>query len=254
MPHVTHSVGRRDTEARTPVRITPAGERNDQGWYSLNWKVAAGPHESSILSYALPEADAHLFGEADQCDPAVTASLLYAMERGQDVIVEARVCPKLLDGLEVLQQIWSRWRPRLYRQVSIRAEEERSASLRGGEQSAVFAFSGGVDANYSLFRHHSESAGRNNLTPDMALLVQWMDIPLDELQVFQSAAERAERILVPIEVPLLRMKCNSRIVRQDWENSFGLQLTARFLTLQQSFRHAVRGSAEPFESLIQILY
>lgn len=232
------------------IRLASGGASAEAGWSRLTWRVAGLDPEDFILSHAVPEPDSNFLSDPQRGDHALCAVLLKAMEQRRDIVIEGKVSPKLLDGVETLQAIWHRWRPKRYYPIRVRADEESEATPILGERSAVFAFSGGVDASFSLFRHLQGHAGRNNRRPGTALLVHGMDIPLHRDDFYDNAAARAERMLDGTGVPLLRMRTNSRQLRQDWEDSFGLQFTACFLLLQATHAHAVRGSGEPYESFV----
>ena len=205
------------------VRLTAEGFTTKADWTSVVWKLQGLGLEDFRLSHSVPEHDQDLLGEPDRGDHALCATLLKAMEQGHRIQVEGRVSPTLLEGLEDLQAIWHRWRPDRYRPIQITAEEEAEVTPLAGERSAVFAFSGGVDASYSLFRHLKGQAGRANREPGAALLVHGMDIPLDREDFYDRAAARAQSMLDGTPVRLIRMRTNSRSLGQHWEDSFGLQ-------------------------------
>lgn len=232
------------------IQLASGGVTSDAGWTRMDWVLKGLDVGDFRLSHSVPPADSGLLGDPERGDHALCAVLLNAMESRRDILVEGRVSPKLLDGLETLQAIWHRWRPNRYHPIAISAAEESEATPVEGDRPAVFAFSGGVDASFSLFRHLQGHAGRNNRTPGGALLVHGMDIPLDRDDFYNNAAARAERTLEGTGVRLIRMRANSRELRQRWEDSFGLQLAACFLLLQNAYGDAVRGSEEPYESLV----
>lgn len=236
--------------ANRAMKLVRAGETTEAGWTRLDWRLEGLQSGALLLSHAVPEADGDLLGDRQRGDHALCATLLAAMEHGRDIRVEGRVSPQLLDGLETLQGIWHRWRPGRYRPIRIRAEEESEATCANGERPAVFAFSGGVDASFALFRHLQGNAGRNNLTPSAALLVHGMDIPLARGDFYQAAGARAERMLEGTGLRLIRMRTNSRQFGQRWTDSFGLQLSACFLVFQHIFSAAVSGSGEPYDTLV----
>ena len=236
--------------AGNTVQIASGGLTSDSGWARIDWLLKGLDVGDFRLSHSVPDADSGLLGDPERGDHALCAVLLKAMESRRDIVVEGRVSPKLLDGLETLQAIWHRWRPNRYHPIAISADEESGATPVQGERPAIFAFSGGVDASFSLFRHLHGHAGRNNRTPGAALLVHGMDIPLDRDDFYKSAAARAERMLEGTGVRLIRIRTNSRQLRQNWEDSFGLQLSACFLLFQDAYADAVRGSEEPYESLV----
>jgi hypothetical protein len=235
---------------RDSIRITPIGKKNQDGWTNLEWQIQTPQREAQILRYSLPEEMGHLFCDPEQCDAPIATSLHLAMELGLNVLVDGKVCPDLLDGLEQLQQIWGRWFPAKCKPVKISAREEISHKAADDNLSAVFAFSGGVDGAYSLFHHLLDDGFRNRKKPQAALLIQGFDVPLDKEDIFQGAAQLARQQLADTHVPLLQMKTNSRTISQDWHKSHGLQIAACFLTLQGQYSHALLGSTEPYEKLM----
>jgi hypothetical protein len=77
-----------------------------------------------------------------------------------------------------------------------------------------------------------------------------MDIPLDQPEVFAGALARGARMLEGTGVPILPMRTTARQLGMSWEQSYGLQLIGCFLTMQGSFRSAVKASGEPWEGLV----
>ena len=232
------------------IQLASGGVTSNAGWTRMDWLMKGLDSGDFRLSHSVPPADSGLLGDPERGDHALCAVLLKAMESRRDIVVEGRVSPKLLDGLEILQAIWHRWRPNRYHPIAISADEESEATPVEGERPAIFAFSGGVDASFSLFRHLHGHAGRNNRTPGAALLVHGMDIPLDRDDFYNNAAARAKRMLEGTGVRLIRMRTNSRQLRQNWEDSFGLQLTGCFLVFQHMFSAALSGSGEPYDTLV----
>lgn len=231
------------------LTLNPSTTVTTNGWTSLRWELDGYEQPGFGLSHAVPEEHARFLAPAEQGDHAVVTVLMLAMQNGADIHVKGSVSPTLLNGLETLQQVWRRWRPQLYNTVDIRADEESEVSPLPGERPGVFAFSGGVDASFTFFRHLAGAAGRNNCTPGAAMLVHGMDIPLEREDFFTDAATRAERMLAGTGTPLIRFRTNTRALGVDWEDSFGLQLFSCFLALQPGFSFGVKGSEEPFESL-----
>lgn len=177
------------------------------------------------------------------------------MEKGASLDIRDSVSSKLLDGVEQLQEIWNRWRPERYKRINIQCErEQRRKSIRGKESlpraDGLFAFSGGVDATFTLMRHFYGDAGRQTVKLKAALLIQGFDIPYTSDQDYKGAYQRAGRILEECPgVDLIGLRTNSRALGQEWEDSFGLQLGACFLTLQSNYSHALKGSEEPYDDL-----
>lgn len=231
------------------LTLSPSETVTTNGWTSVRWALAGYETPGFTLSHAVPDEHAALLVSPEQGDHALVAVLIWAMQHCAEIRVEGCVSPTLLKGLETVQQIWRRWRPKLYTPVDIVPDEESEANPLPGERSGLFAFSGGVDATFTFFRHFTDAAGRNTCKPGAALLVHGMDIPIDREDFFADAAMRAERMLTGTCIPLIRQRTNSRALRMDWEDSFGLQLLSCFLALQPGFSFGIKGSEEPFESL-----
>lgn len=232
------------------LTLTPGGIATTQGSTTLRWKLKGYGKEDFTLLHSVAEEHAPVLAPPEQGDHALVTVLMWAMQNGADIQVEGSISPTLLDGLEAFQQAWHRWRPQLYMTVNIRADREAESSALPGRHPGIFAFSGGVDASFTFFRHLKGAAGRNNCTPGAALFVHGMDIPLEREDFFYEAAMRAERMLDGTGTPLIRMRTNARQVDQDWEDSHGLQLAGCFLALQPGFSKGVKGADEPYEGLV----
>ena len=233
---------------RHALELSPSGYFEDAEWVGVGWQLSDHNGEVFHLKHSIPEINGDMLAEAQRGDHALVATLFYAMQNAESLYVHGVVSPKLLDGLYTLQSIWTRWKPELYRQIEITVKAEQSSPVNT-EGGAVFAFSGGVDATFSLFRHLTGAVGRCSRQPDAAMLVQGMDIPLNRDDYFRGALKRAERILKGTDVPLIPVRTNSRQLGQAWEDSYGLQLASCFFLLQRNFRWAIYGSGEPYESL-----
>lgn len=236
-------------DGQQALELRPSGYFEDAEWIGIGWQLSDSNGEVFHIKHSVTKNNKFMLPEVQLGDHALIAILLYAMKHAKSLHVNGIVSPKLLDGLYTLQSIWSRWRPELYRQIEITAEAEQPSSIKSMEEGAIFAFSGGVDATFSLFRHLTGMVGRCSRQPDAAMLVQGMDIPLDRDDYFYGALKRAELILESTSVKLIPIKTNSRQLDQSWEDSFSLQLASCFFLLQKKFRWAMLGSGEPYESL-----
>ena len=232
------------------LTISPAPTATTNGWTSLRWTFNGYEDQGFTLFHAVPDEHVQFLAPAEQGDHAVVTILMWAMQHNADIRVEGSLSPTLLDGLETFQQVWHRWRPKLYKTIDIRADHEAEAAPLPGQRPGLFAFSGGVDGTFTFFRHLTGAAGRHNCTPGAALLVHGMDFPLEREDFFADAATRGERMLAGTGVPLIRLKTNARAVNQDWEESHGLQLAGCFLALQPGFSKGMKGADEPYESLV----
>jgi len=232
------------------LTLTPIGFRTENGWAGIEWSLDVIGENGFVLRHAVPESDQHLLCDPTRGDHALVAVLFWAMRNRKNIVVEGKVSPRLLDGLETLQSIWQRWRGDRYGIVDIRVAEESELGPLAPDRPGLFAFSGGVDGAFSFFRHFQGKAGRNNRKPGATLLVHGMDIPLEREDFYARAAERAERMLNGTGVPLLRVRSNTRKLGMDWEDSYGLQLLSCFFLFQDYFAWAMKGSGEPYDELV----
>ncbi|EPR30570.1 hypothetical protein dsat_1292 [Alkalidesulfovibrio alkalitolerans DSM 16529] len=232
------------------LTLKPMGRRTEAGWTNLEWLLDGYGEDGFVLRHSVREADQHLMGDPERGDHALATVLLWAMRRDLAIRVEGLVSPKLLDGLDVLQSIWERWRPYRYHHVDISVANEAEAGPVSPEHPAIFAFSGGVDGAFSFFRHLNGQAGRNTHRPAAALLVHGMDIPLERDDFYINAASRAERMLDGTGVPLIWERTNARKLGMNWEDSYGLQLFSSFLVFQGCYSWAIKASGEPYDELV----
>lgn len=236
------------------IVLDPCGIRCDDNWTGVYWQVDAGDKAIQI-EHSVPEAWAHLLPDPDNGDHILLATLLYAMEKGSSIEIRGSVSSKLLDGVEHLQEIWNRWRPERYKKIDIQCQSEQQRQPVAGEEgltktSGLFAFSGGVDATFTLMRHFNGDAGRQTVKPKAALLIQGFDIPYTSDHDYKGAYQRAGRILEECPgVDLIGLRTNSRSLGQGWEDSFGLQLAGCFLVLQKGFPKAIKASENPYDHI-----
>ncbi len=152
-------------------------------------------------------------------DAALLAFLPCAMRQGLDIKVEAAVDAGLLRQLEEAQDAWLRWSPDMYRRVAIDAAETIPDALPA-DQTAVVAFSGGLDSTFSLHAHKRGLMGRRTLDIRAGVLGHGLDIPLEQPGWFENARVRAKAILDHYDVPLTVVRTNLRCVDIPWGQYF----------------------------------
>jgi hypothetical protein len=184
------------------------------------------------------------------CDPFVVGSLMSLMSHSTDVVVHGQVSPSLLQNLTEFQAAWTCWRPNRYRQVEITAEVEREQEPASPADKVVATFSGGVDSCFTVFRHRTGRCGRLRRNIQAGLMVQGFDIPLEQPQVFDRAAQRSRRILASLGVELIVMATNFRELGQDWEDSHGIGVASCMMLLQGGYGAGLIPSTEPYQAVI----
>lgn len=149
-------------------------------------------------------------------DAALVASIFMAMGKGEPVHVAGPVSAVLLENVEEFQRAWAMFRPRQFRPVAITADEELPATAR--PNTAVVAYSGGVDANSSLAFHMEGHAGRRRRDIKGAVLIHGMDVPVEkDFSAFESLARKS---LSHYDMPLSVVRTNWRKFNKDWEMVF----------------------------------
>lgn len=150
-------------------------------------------------------------------DFAVIASVFTAMRKNRPLHILGPVSSNLLRNLEEFQEIWAAWLPKDYHIVPITAEKEVQVP-DFGERRGVFAFSGGLDSTFSLLRHTQQKAGRQNIKPALAVLVQGFDLPLGNDKALHTACQTAQSMLDVLNVPFGIVETNwKRDLCHNWK-------------------------------------
>jgi hypothetical protein len=200
----------------------------------------------SRLWYRLPSQYTPLL--TNNCDPFVVATIFLAMHQGTDLIVHGEVSPSLLQNLAEFQAAWHCWRPQLYQQIEITAEIEREQIPVNSDQ-VIAAFSGGVDASFTMWRHRMKHCGRYSRNIQAGLIINGFDIPLSQQEVFNSALQKSREMLTSLGVELIPMSTNFREFQQDWEDVFGTAIASCLMLLQRGYNTGLIGSSDPYQAL-----
>jgi hypothetical protein len=219
---------------RTPVgahgiRTTIQAIHNGNQLAEIYWEFQ-GPH--------LPELDG-------VNDFAVVALLAFAMNRSLGIHVRGTVSRSLLEAVEECQDVWSRWRPDLFKRVSLRADVELDAAGLEG-RGAVMAFSGGVDACFSLFAHKRKLLSRRAKDIRSAVLILGFDIPLERNDWADLAIVHAKNILGDFDVPLTIVRTNWKDFCVNWEMAFGFGVASVLHQFAGKFSTGVWSADEPY--------
>lgn len=180
-------------------------------------------------------------------DVALVASLLMWMEAGTDVHVEGTVTERLLQNLDELQAIWHSWRPEKYQLVAISADNI-SPTVRDSNE-AVLAYSGGLDAHFSLLRHVRQLAGHRTSRVTKAMLVHGLDIDLNDHETFEKNSQRAKRCLGVEGIPLTVVRTNFRSLPMAWQDAHGLGIAACLQLYSSEAGVGLIASGKPYNRL-----
>lgn len=186
-------------------------------------------------------------------DLAVTACIFKAMRSGQNVHIDGPVSRSLLENIEDFVACWHVWKPRLYQKVKVTASEEvpdrNLTSL--AEDAAVAAFSGGLDASFTLWRHVKSRVGRRSRKVQNAVLIQGLDIPLSDNQAFDIASRQAAESVHSVDVAFATLRTNWKLAYcGNWELEFGAALVSCLANWSSSVGNALIGSDEDYSNLV----
>lgn len=181
-------------------------------------------------------------------DGYIHSILFYAMQLGLPLRVHGRVTETTLYNLDEFVRAWAQWRPQLYRYFEILPDEvvtHTSAPLRR----AISTFSGGVDANFTLVRNKMR-IGQGGHDIKSVLMIHGFDVDYDNNAAFRQLVERVRPTLDEFGVDLKIIKTSSKLLDQDWEDSFGAQLSGCLHQFSGAYDTALIASSEPYTALV----
>jgi hypothetical protein len=207
--------------------------------------------EETAIEWHLTGNEGALPGALGPHDIAATALVFYAMHIGAPLHVEGPVSRSLLERLEDFVAVWSTWRPDLYRRIEVTAAEEVSGATNVPRK-AVMAFSGGVDASFTAWRHAQGQVGRRGREIQAAMLIHGLvDIPLDRPEAYEQAVRSAQTSLASLRVPLVRLRTNwvERLCI-NWGMEFGAGIATCLRNWQGVVDTALIASDEDYRHLV----
>ncbi|MEM8792566.1 MAG: hypothetical protein AAGE80_13185 [Pseudomonadota bacterium] len=195
------------------------------------------------------EVFGHSVDQPDHFDGILYALVFHAMGEGLDLKLAGSATVEALLNLKEFQLAWSRWLPSRYRPINIEASHlvERSPAA---SNEAISAFSGGVDATFTLFNHAPSTSGLHRKL-SACMVVQGFDIALGNQRDFDSVLQNAKRLHASQHLETFWVRTNIKELElQDWENSFAAQLASCLHLFSQRFSTGLLGSSEPYHALV----
>lgn len=181
-------------------------------------------------------------------DFAVCAFLHRSMRLGRDLHIAAPVSRRMLENAEQYAAIWSCWRP-YYHKIRVTADEELDCP-KDSPKGAIVAFSGGVDATFTVMRHQQKLAGRVSYDLRSAVLIHGFDIPLADDKAFATALSASRETLASRSVPVSSCRTDWKDnICDDWEMEFGAGLAAVMHQWSGDAETALLGSDEDYGHL-----
>lgn len=226
----------------TPLPIQSDGNR----WrhvFELTWPYGQKKYLWWEYPISVPKPD------YSDCDAAMLASVLPAMSLGLNIQANGSVSPSLIANLEEYQSAWAKWCPGRYNVIRLEAESTTSGTSTNSV--AVVAFSGGLDAHFSVFSHARALLGNRTKEIKAAVMVHGLDIPLHDLNAFETASKTSEKTLGDLDVELITVSTNIReIFRINWEHHCGSGVASALVSLKSIAGCGLIASGEPYDALV----
>ncbi|WCC79141.1 hypothetical protein O6R08_06160 [Cutibacterium equinum] len=170
-------------------------------------------------------------------------SALFFMSVGGDVAVHGPVSRRLLIGMEEWSGAMAQYRPNAYRRVRFVPEVVVEGEVPG-DSPGMAAFSGGVDAAFTLKRHHERRLGEASAPLQRLVLVHGFDVPLSDQKAFDKAYAPVKATADRRGVDLVGVRTNFRsLPGQDWEVAHMTGLVAVMTALCDSPTVGLVGSS-----------
>ncbi len=167
---------------------------------------------------------------SDLADPFLPAALPPAMRRRWDIEIDGPISPRLMEGVQQIQQILAGWYPN-FRPVGIDAPEPLDKGDAEPTGVAMF-FSGGVDSFYTLRKHRKEITH--------LIFAHGLDLALSHTQERERAASSVRELAAKLGLELVEVETNMRQFGQPhvgWEQAYcGAALASIALLLAPRFK------------------
>lgn len=179
-------------------------------------------------------------------DGFVAGIIFAAMESGEDLDVMQSMTLKGVQNLTHFIEAWGNLLPQQYKKIKINAHqiiEPNSVKTNA----AVSAFSGGVDACFSLIRN-AESDWKNGAFDIQYVLgVQGFDIPKEKYAEYDELMKRVSPIYEQYGCRRLKVWTDIKDQsKQDWDMSHAAQLASCLHIFSEHFSNGIIGSSEPY--------
>lgn len=176
---------------------------------------------------------------------ALVAMLPYAMHHRLNIHLEGCADRELIAALEECQDLWTLWRPDLYQRINIFCDHISLPEITPGGKT-VMAFSGGVDACYSLHAHQNSLLGSRSKRIDLGLLILGFDIERSNPEWIEIARDANRRILESYGVKQTVVETNWKDYCVEWEMAFGFGVTAVLHHFNKSHQFGIWSADEDY--------
>lgn len=183
-------------------------------------------------------------------DFALLAALPYLMHHGRSAHIAAPVRASFFETVEECQDLWCRWRPDIFKKITITTDQLIGETNHTAidTKSAVMAFSGGVDACFSLYAHQSGLLGTRSKNINLGILISGFDIPLDRPDWESVSKTACSNILSEFKSPLNIVRTNWKEICIEWGMTFGMAIMSVLLQYRNKYSCGIWSADEPYET------
>jgi hypothetical protein len=233
--------------------LAPLPDRIESDWIVRSCQVRrrTGPRAESQQTLWYKFRAANGAPNASDCDAYLRALVLDAMREQRTLVIEGSVSRKLLANLTEFQSAWNKWLPDTYHLVPMEPHEARPTVKCDSLGNAICAFSGGVDATFSVWMHSQKRNGWRTRDISLCALVHGFDIPLNNQAMFDHVLLRSSQTLQELNIPITPVVTNYReITTTKWEHAFSAALVAALDTFKANGTACLIGSGQPYNSVV----
>lgn len=193
------------------------------------------------------EIPADICYQTVRCVDGFVAGVIFAaMESGENLEVHQPMTLKGIQNLSQFIEAWGNLLPDTYKKIKIHAHTIVNPEPITTND-AISAFSGGVDACFSLLRNAESDWGDASFNIKYVLGVQGFDIPKEKFAEYEELMERVSPIYEQYGCKRLKVWTDIKDQsKQDWDMSHAAQLASCLHIFSEHFSAGLIGSSEPY--------
>lgn len=212
------------------------------------------PEELRLKGVTFEFLDKIKVPELNSYDGFIFAFIHYAMSNFDEFEIDGPVTAHGLRNIQIYQEAWHCFIPDQYKIINISAKRiiENNKLKHKKKDLAISAFSGGMDATFLALRHANDSClGEARYPLDTLCMVHGFDVKYENDDGFEKLTQRVLPLIKDLKLNHVRVKTNIReLIQQNWEQSFGAQLSCVLHQFSGKYSYALIGSGEPYNRLI----
>lgn len=138
---------------------------------------------------------------------------------GERLQIDDPIDPLLLKNVRGLVKLWKNWYPSLHL-VPIEAPNVAPVEAAGPRRTGAF-FSGGVDAFFTVLRHHQPIHSWDHIPIDDLIFVWGFDVPIDKPDAFDRTRHAMQSIAKELGKSLVLVATNLKTTRLENDAEWG---------------------------------